>query len=154
MGKPARIALKRPALGQDEPFVGVDRQVVPQHVADLAEADPVAELAGVEQVAAQHCHAGQPLVGQFHPDRGKRVVDVPAIADEDLHPGRARLALRQALGVHRDLAPHGFRIEDGQITEHWANRDDLGMARQLGWIPSTPAYLFKMARAKRRAMRP
>jgi predicted ester cyclase len=48
---------------------------------------------------------------------------------------------------------HWFRIEDGVIIEHWANRDDLGMARQLGWIPPTPAYLFKMARAKRSAMR-
>ena len=48
---------------------------------------------------------------------------------------------------------HWFRIEDGQITEHWANRDDLGMSRQLGWIPPTPAYLVKMARAKRRAKR-
>ena len=48
---------------------------------------------------------------------------------------------------------HWFRIDDGQITEHWANRDDLGMARQLGWIPPAPAYLHKMARAKRRARR-
>ena len=48
---------------------------------------------------------------------------------------------------------HWFRIEDGQITEHWANRDDLGMSRQLGWIPPKPAYLLKMARAKRRAKR-
>ena len=48
---------------------------------------------------------------------------------------------------------HWFQIDDGQITEHWANRDDLGMARQLGWIPPAPAYLFKMARAKRRAQR-
>jgi predicted ester cyclase len=48
---------------------------------------------------------------------------------------------------------HWFRIEDGQIIEHWANRDDLGMASQLGWIPPTPAYLLKMARAKRRARR-
>ena len=39
------------------------------------------------------------------------------------------------------------------IVEHWDNRDDLGMARQLGWIPPTPAYLFKMARAKHRAKR-
>jgi SnoaL-like domain len=30
---------------------------------------------------------------------------------------------------------HWFRIEDGMIIEHWANRGDLGMARQLGWIP-------------------
>lgn len=27
---------------------------------------------------------------------------------------------------------HLFRIVDGQIVEHWANRDDLGAARQLG----------------------
>jgi hypothetical protein len=39
------------------------------------------------------------------------------------------------------------------LIEHWANRDDLGMARQLGWIPPSPAFLFKMARAKRRALR-
>ena len=48
---------------------------------------------------------------------------------------------------------HWFRLDDGQITEHWANRDDLGTARQLGWIPPTPAYLVRMARAKRRAKR-
>jgi hypothetical protein len=27
---------------------------------------------------------------------------------------------------------HLFKIVDGQIVEHWANRDDLGAARQLG----------------------
>jgi len=48
---------------------------------------------------------------------------------------------------------HWFRIEDGKITEHWANRDDLGTGKQLGWIPPTLAYLIKMARAKRRAKR-
>ena len=31
-----------------------------------------------------------------------------------------------------------FPLEDGRIIEHWANRDDLGMARQLGWIPPYP----------------
>ena len=48
---------------------------------------------------------------------------------------------------------HWFRMRDGQVVEHWANRDDLGMASQLGWIPPTPAYLWRMARAKRRARR-
>lgn len=28
-----------------------------------------------------------------------------------------------------------FRIADGKVIEHWANRDDLGMSMQLGWVP-------------------
>ena len=48
---------------------------------------------------------------------------------------------------------HWFRMRDGRIIEHWANRDDLGTARQLGWIPPAPIYLVKMARAKRHAKR-
>ena len=46
-----------------------------------------------------------------------------------------------------------FRTRNGMIIEHWANRDDLGMARQLGWIPPSPGYLLRMARAKRQARR-
>ena len=48
---------------------------------------------------------------------------------------------------------HWFRIKDGQVIEHWANRDDLGMGRQLGWIPPTPVFLLRIAAAKRRAKR-
>lgn len=48
---------------------------------------------------------------------------------------------------------HWLRIEDGQVVEHWANRDDLGQAKQLGWVPPTPVYLVRMARAKSRAKR-
>ena len=48
---------------------------------------------------------------------------------------------------------HWFRIEDGRVIDHWANRDDLGQAKQLGWVPPTPVYLFRMARAKSRAKR-
>jgi predicted ester cyclase len=48
---------------------------------------------------------------------------------------------------------HWFRTRDGQVVEHWANRDDLGMAAQLSWVPPTPAYLWRMAWAKRHARR-
>jgi predicted ester cyclase len=48
---------------------------------------------------------------------------------------------------------HWFRIADGLVIEHWANRDDVGMAQQLGWIPPTPAFLLRAALATRRATR-
>jgi predicted ester cyclase len=48
---------------------------------------------------------------------------------------------------------HWLRIADGRVIEHWANRDDLGTAFQLGWVPPTPVYLLRSALAKRRAKR-
>jgi predicted ester cyclase len=46
---------------------------------------------------------------------------------------------------------HWYRTRDGLITEHWANRDDLAMARQAGWVPPSPAFLLRSALAKRHA---
>ena len=34
---------------------------------------------------------------------------------------------------------HIFRFADGQLVEHWANRDDLGLMQQLGVIPAPGA---------------
>jgi predicted ester cyclase len=48
---------------------------------------------------------------------------------------------------------HWFRMKDGKIAEHWANRDDVSMGKQLGWTPPTPPYLVKMLLAKRQAQR-
>ena len=31
-------------------------------------------------------------------------------------------------------AIHLYRIHDGKVAEHWAKRDDLGLARQLGLL--------------------
>lgn len=46
---------------------------------------------------------------------------------------------------------HWMRLAaDGRVIEHWANRDDLGMAMQLGWVPPSPRMLARMALAKRR----
>jgi predicted ester cyclase len=46
---------------------------------------------------------------------------------------------------------HWFRTRDSMLSEHWANRDDLAMARQAGWVPPSPAFLLRSAIAKRRA---
>ena len=48
---------------------------------------------------------------------------------------------------------HFARMRDGQVVEHWAVRDDQGMALQLGWVPPSPWYLLRCARATARARR-
>jgi predicted ester cyclase len=48
---------------------------------------------------------------------------------------------------------HFARMRDGQVAEHWAVRDDQGMALQLGWVPPSPWYLLRCARATSRARR-
>lgn len=48
---------------------------------------------------------------------------------------------------------HWFRIADGAIAEHDAVRDDLGMSKQVGWIPPRPAYVLRMLAARRRERR-
>jgi predicted ester cyclase len=48
---------------------------------------------------------------------------------------------------------HWFRTLDGVINEHWANRDDLAMAMQAGWLPPSPAFLLRAALAMRRAQK-
>lgn len=48
---------------------------------------------------------------------------------------------------------HWLRVADGRIVDHWANRDDLGTALQLGWLPPSPLYLVRTLLATRRARR-
>jgi predicted ester cyclase len=67
--------------------------------------------------------------------------------------GRVDTAFPPTRKAFATTQSHWFRIEGGKVIEHWANRDDLGQARQLGWVPPTPAYLIRMARAKGRARR-
>jgi predicted ester cyclase len=48
---------------------------------------------------------------------------------------------------------HFQRIRNGLVIEHWAVRDDQGMAVQAGWIPPSPLFLIRCARATRAARR-
>lgn len=48
---------------------------------------------------------------------------------------------------------HFQRIRDGLVIEHWAVRDDQGMALQAGWIPPTPAFLIRCALTTKKSRR-
>lgn len=48
---------------------------------------------------------------------------------------------------------HLFRIADGLVIEHWANRDDVGLMEQLGILPPSPKYLGRMLASRLRAKR-
>ncbi len=37
------------------------------------------------------------------------------------------------------MQSHWYRMADGQLIEHHADRDDLGQALQLGWFPPPPS---------------
>lgn len=76
---------------------------------------------------------------------GPMVIWTPeATVERAFAPTGRTMAVRQA---------HFQRIEGGLVIEHWAVRDDMGMAAQLGWIPPSPAYLVRCALATRRARR-
>jgi predicted ester cyclase len=97
-----------------------------------------------------HAIAAGDLVAVNSTMNGRHVAPWPVYTDEAtidtvFPPTNKTFAMTQS---------HWFKMKDGVIIEHWANRDDLGTARQLGWVPPTPAYLVKMALAKRRSTRP
>ncbi len=63
----------------------------------------------------------------------------------DVFPSKGRtFAARQT---------HWITVLGGLVTEHDAVRDDLGMAKQLGWLPPTPLYIAGMLFARRQERR-
>jgi predicted ester cyclase len=80
---------------------------------------------------------------------GRHVRDFVVYSED----GSAKDAFPPTGGRFAVAQSHWLRIADGQCIEHWATRDDLGMGEQLGWVPPSPAYLVRMALAKRRARR-
>ena len=68
-----------------------------------------------------------------------------------------------AKGVKRAFPPtgktfastqtHWIRVHEDKVIEHWANRDDMGTAEQLGWIPPSPLFLLRSSLATRKARR-
>jgi predicted ester cyclase len=96
-----------------------------------------------------HALAGGDLVAVFSTMNGRHtapwaVYDDKGDIDTVFPPTGKAFAATQS---------HWFRLDGGLIHEHWADRDDLGMAKQLGWVPPTPAYVLRMTAAKRHAHR-
>jgi len=57
------------------------------------------------------------------------------------HPAILGGVLHDVPPTHKDYAVqriHIFTVRDGQIVAHWANRDDLGMAKQLSFTITAP----------------
>src|SRR6478735_8000038 len=69
----------------------------------------------------------------------------PAALPAQAFPGRGR--------TFATTQTHGLRVQDGNVIEHWAQRDELGTPAELGWVPPTPLYLARSLFAKRKAMR-
>ena len=63
--------------------------------------------------------------------------------------GRVRQAFPSRGRAFSVVQTHWFRVQGGLVVEHWAVRDDLGLAEQLGWVPPSPRYLVRMALARR-----
>lgn len=61
---------------------------------------------------------------------------------------RAFVSLGKSFTVRQ---AHFQRIADGLVIEHWAVRDDQGMAIQLGWVPPSLGFLFRCHQATKRA---
>ena len=76
--------------------------------------------------------------------RRLRRLDAGGTRREGVRSDRRTFAVRQA---------HFGRMRDGLVVEHWAVRDDQGMALQLGWVPPSPWYLLRCAVATARARR-
>lgn len=98
----------------------------------------VEEVAATPTVTAVACR----MHGRQH---GTFTVHRPDGTVEQAFPSRGRtFSVRQT---------HWFATSGDLVTEHWAVRDDLGLAQQLGWVPPSPGYLLAMARARRVARR-
>ena len=61
--------------------------------------------------------------------------------DQVIAPTGKRFSVRQT---------HWLRVADGKVAEHWAVRDDLGMAKQAGWMTLNPVSLARNVLAARK----
>jgi predicted ester cyclase len=91
-------------------------------------------------------------IARTFPDAKNEIVDLVAEGDSVVartkvsgtHKGIGKLPVNGGLlvgvaptGKHYEIQHiHWFKLRDGKIIAHWANRDDVGMMQQLGLLPA------------------
>jgi steroid delta-isomerase-like uncharacterized protein len=91
-------------------------------------------------------------IARTFPDTKSEIVDMIAEGDNVVmrtkvsgtHKGTGQLPVNGGLlvgvpptGKHYEVQHiHWFKLRDGKIVAHWANRDDIGMMQQLGLLPT------------------
>jgi steroid delta-isomerase-like uncharacterized protein len=106
---------------------------------------------GVQRARADTLRVLQDIYGTF-PDWRMEIVDLVASGDSVIvrskvsgtHRGTSKLNVDGGLitgvaptGKHFEAEHiHWYKLKDGKITEHFATRNDVGMARQLGVLPA------------------
>jgi predicted ester cyclase len=91
-------------------------------------------------------------IGRTFPDSKDQIEDIVAEGDtvvtrtkvSGTHQGTGKLPVNGGLlvgvpptGKHYEVQHiHWFKLRDGKIIAHWANRDDVGMMQQLGLLPT------------------
>ncbi len=91
-------------------------------------------------------------IGRTFPDSENEILDIIAEADNVVartkvsgtHKGTGQLPVNGGLlvgvpptGKHYEIQHiHWFKLRDGKIIAHFANRDDVGMMQQLGLLPT------------------
>lgn len=66
--------------------------------------------------------------------------------------GRVVVALAPTGRSFRVTHVHFLRVEDGLVREHWAVRDDIAQAEQLGWTRPSAVYLARCGRSTLRRL--
>jgi len=155
IGTPSRTRKAEPAMSVEENIA-----VVRRHLDTLSQGDIAASAACFAADTLNHGRLAPPevmrrVLSSLHTLQERHTIeDIVAVGDtvvcrttcHGVHAGTPELPVNG--GILQGVPPTGgeytvqhihiFAVRDGKIAAHWANRDDLGMAQQLGFTIAPP----------------
>ena len=150
-------------LAQSTEEAAKNRNVIGQHHEHLNRGDVKTALQNYAEDTKNH---GRPVgreglrrvledIYTTFPDWRMEAVETIAVGDSVVvrcmvsgtHKGIGRLPINGAMLIGVEPTGkrfevqhiHWYTLKDGKIVDHRANRDDIGMMRQLGLVPPVPA---------------